>query len=147
MILNRNKKHLLHRFLASHLVIVLLVIFGDLHCKDIFVVWAVTVIFPNIALSLITNLDSMEIGGDNIKLVFYTWLFIKRIESYRYEDLIFTYKKEFEAKSYSTLFRIYKKGNEKSLISIGGLVDGWYDENVKEIIQELNKRGIEVKTK
>ncbi|MNL87519.1 hypothetical protein D3C87_2167110 [compost metagenome] len=61
--------------------------------------------------------------------------------------MLFTYKGEYEGKSYSTLFRVYEKGNEKSIISIGGLVDGFYDNEIKEIIAELEKKGIEIKTK
>jgi len=46
MILNRNKKYLLHRFLISHLFVIALAIFDNLLCKDVFVIWIVTVVIP-----------------------------------------------------------------------------------------------------
>ena len=50
-------------------------------------------------------------------------------------------------RDYGIMTSILKVKGDKSVISIGGLVDGFYDDQIKEIIQELNKKGIEVKTK
>ncbi|SHG60137.1 hypothetical protein SAMN05443663_103275 [Flavobacterium defluvii] len=146
MIFKRNKKYLLHRFLISHIFLFFLILGNKLNLGKIFMVWILTVIIPNVIFSLIKSLSSIEFQNDHIQLIFNKWFFKKDIKSYRYEDLLFTYKQENEGKAWGTRFRIYKKGEEKSLFSVSEL-DGWYDENIEEIIQELNKIGIEVKTK
>ncbi|MND87277.1 hypothetical protein D3C80_792720 [compost metagenome] len=147
MIFKRNKRYLLYRILVSHFFIVILALSGTLVYEDIPFVWGITVFVPNLALSLVKNLSSVEIKEDHIDLTFEIYVYKKIIQSYKYDKLLFTYKGEYEGKSYSTLFRVYEKGNEKSIISIGGLVDGFYDNEIKEIIAELEKKGIEIKTK
>lgn len=146
MVVKRNSKYLLYRILVSHLFIIVLALSGELRYKDIFVVWLVTVIIPNVLLSLVKNLSSIEFKDDNIQLVFNKWFFKKHIESYKYDDLLFTYKTECESKAWDTVFRIYKKGNEKSIISVEGIINGWYENDIRKIIIELEKRGISVVT-
>lgn len=146
MIFERNKKYLLNRFLISHIFLVFFALGGKLHLENILIVWILIVIIPNVIISLVKSLISIELQNDHIELIFAKWFFKRDVKSYRYEDLLLTYKQENEGKSWGIRFRIYKKGEEKSLFSVDE-IDGWYGENIKEIIQELNKRGIEVKTK
>lgn len=145
MVVERNKNYLLYRFLVSHIFIIIFALWG-MDYEDIPVVWIVTVIIPNVLLSLVKNLTLIEIRSDDIQLVFNIWFSKKTVELYRFEDLTFTSKIECENKAWDTRFRIYKKGNEKSIISIGGVDEGYYEKEIEMIITELEKRGINVVT-
>jgi len=146
MIFERNKKYLMHRFLISHIFLLFFALGGKLHLENIVIVWILTVIIPNVIISLVKSLSSIELQNDHIQLIFITWFSKKNVKLYRYEDVLFSYKDENEGKAWGKRFRIYKKGEEKSLFSVSDL-DGWYEENIKEVIEELNKRGVDVKTK
>jgi len=147
MIIKRNKNYLLYRFLALHFFLIILALLGKLKYENAFIIWIVTVVLPNLIFLALKNLISIDVNEDFIQLNFSVWFLKKHVEVYKYDNLIFTHKNEFEGKARDVKFRIYKKGSDKSVISIGGLVDGFYDDQIKEIIQELNKKGIEVKTK
>ena len=146
MVFKRSKKYWLYRFLVSHIFIVFIALGGNLTYENIPVIWSVTVIIPNVILSVVKNLSSVEIESEYVKLIFKKCFYKKQIESYRYSDLLFTYKMEWESRSKGMYFRIYKKGNEKSIISIGGIIDGFSEDEIERIITELNKKGIDVKT-
>ncbi|MCY1460973.1 hypothetical protein D9M71_785820 [compost metagenome] len=133
--------------MVCHLLILFLGIGRHLTHNNFLPIWLVFVIFPNVIFSLVKKIYSIELKNDTINLVFDKWFFKKHEESYRYDDLLFTYKEEIEGKSWGNRLRIYKKGNEKSVISTAGFVDGFGDDEIKKIIIELEKRGIEVKTK
>ncbi|WP_281232418.1 hypothetical protein [Flavobacterium gelatinilyticum] len=144
MIIERNKKYLLYRILMSHILILFIYIGGNLTLSNILPIWIVSVVLPNFILSFLKNLKAVEIHDDYIILIFSKY-FKKHKESYRYTDLRFTYKNEFEgANSRGLKFRIYKKDIDKSIVNIGGLIDGWYENQIIEIITELEKNKIEV---
>lgn len=101
-------------------------------------------ILSNFILLFTKNLKAIEIKNYNISLVFNKY-FKESIELYLLSDLKFTYKIETGSKgSMSAEFRIYKNGDDKSIVSIGGFIDGWTEDKIYEIIEELNKLGIEV---
>ena len=142
MLIKRNKKYLLYRFFALHFFIIILGLLGKLQYENVFIMWILTVVLPNLIFLVLKNLSSINIHEDFIQLNFHVYIFKQQIEVYKYDDLIFTYKNEFEGKARDFKFRIYKKECEKSIISIGGLVDGFYDDEIKKMIIELNKKGI-----
>ncbi|MCC9073230.1 hypothetical protein LNQ49_16760 [Flavobacterium sp. F-65] len=145
MMFKRNKKYLLYRVLVSHLFILLIAIGGNLTCNNVLPIWSIFVVVPNLILTFFKNLRGIEIKDDCIILIFNKYFFKEHIEVYEYKDLKFTYGNEFEgANSISLKFRIYKKDCNKSIISIGGIIDGWYKEQMDEIIEELEKKRIEV---
>lgn len=131
--------------MVSHIFIVAFLLWG-MDYEDIPIVWGVTVIIPNVLFSLTKNLNSMKFESDHIKLIFNKFFYKKHIESYKYDELLFTYKTECEGKSWGMRFRIYKKGSDKSIISISGVSDGWYEKEIETLIIELEKRGINVIT-
>lgn len=134
----RNKKYLLYRILVSHLLIMLVLICGNLTYASSIMLWLLTVLFPNLILSFLKNLKSINIKKEHIELIFDKQFLKERTEKYEYSNLKFTYKNEFEgASSLSMKFRIYKKDDNKSIISIGGLLDGWYEEQINDIVVEL----------
>lgn len=146
MIFKRNKRFLIYRILVCHFFILVLCILNELVFTDLVVIWIVTVVLPNLILSIVKNLKVIETRENCIKLVFNKWFLKNDVKIYKYDNLTFTYKSEFEgANSRSMKFRIYIRGNEKSLISIGGVIDGWYEDEIKKIIAELKKNGVEMK--
>ncbi|MGE6356066.1 hypothetical protein ACQKCJ_19530 [Flavobacterium sp. NPDC079362] len=145
MMFKRNKKYLLYRILVSHFLILLIAIGGNLTYANAIPLWCITIILPNLILSFLKNLKAINVKKEHIELIFNKYFFKEHTESYKYTDLKFTYKNEFEgASSLSMKFRIYKKKDNKSIISIGGLLDGWYKKQINEMVEELEKKGIEV---
>lgn len=139
MIFKKNKKYLLHRFLASHIFILLIAVGQNLTYTNILPIWFITVVFPNLILCSLKNLKAIEIKNNHIKLVFNKYFYKEETEFYEYTNLRFTYRNEYEASSLSMKFRIYKKNSNKSIISIGGILDGWDEKQIEGIIKELEK--------
>jgi hypothetical protein len=109
----------------------------------VLVIWLITAVYPNVILTVSKNLRAVEINDTNLSLIF-NQCFKQVKEIYNYEDLVFTYKIETGARnSKSWKFRIFKKGHAKSLVSVGGMFDGWTDTKIFDVISELKKRGIE----
>ncbi|MBE8725381.1 hypothetical protein [Flavobacterium hungaricum] len=145
MIFKRNNQYLLYRILLSHILILFIAIGGNLTYTNFLPIWILFVMLPNLMLSFFKNLKTIETNHEEIKLVFNIYFFKRVSESYLYTDIRFTYKDEYEgSNSRGMKFRIYGKDSNKSIISLGGLIDGWSEEKITEIIMELQKKGIEV---
>ena len=92
--------------------------------------------------SFTKNLKAIEIG-ENCVCLFFNKYFKETREIYKFENLNFTYKVETGGKgSRSLQFRIYEKGREKSIASIGGMFDGWTEDRIADIIMELKSNGV-----
>lgn len=141
MIFKRDKKYLLYTISVSHLLMFFIGIGGNLTRTNFLPIWVIFVVLPNFILFILKNLSSIEVREKDIVLIFSKY-FKTYIESYDHTDLKFTYKKEFEANSRGMRFKIFKKEDVKSIVNIGGLADGWPDNEIEKIIIELEKRGI-----
>jgi hypothetical protein len=144
MIFKRNKKYLFYTISVSHLLMFFIGIGGNLTTTNFLPLWIITVVLPNLIIITLKSLRSIDVRDEYMILMF-SKHFKSYIESYKYDDLLFTYKEEIEGKSWGTRFRIYKKGSEKSITSVGGVVDGWPEEEIEKIITELKSKGIDVK--
>lgn len=145
MIIKRNNNYLFYRVAITHIFALLVFLSGKLNFIAIFIIWLVTAIIPNFVLSFTKNLKVIEVKDDKLYLIFSEY-FKEVIECYNYFDLNFTYKNEIGAKgSVTKEFRVCKINNGKSVISIGGIFDGWTEDKIYKIIEELNKIGIKIK--
>lgn len=145
MIFERNSNYLINRIIVSHFFTIILLFQKNINFNGLVLVWFITVVLFNFVLSFTKNLKEIEIKEHSIRLVFNNH-FKEVTELYDYGNLKFTNKIEISGAkgAKGREFRIYKKGNDKSVASIGGLIDGWSKDIIYEIIEELNKLGIEV---
>ena len=145
MIFKRNSNYLIHRILVSHFFTIILLFQKNINFNVLVLVWFITVVLFNFVISFTKNLKEIEIQEHSIRLVFNNH-FKEVTELYDYGNLKFTNKIEISGAkgAKSREFRIYKNCNDKRVASIGGLIDGWSKDIIYEIIEELNKLGIEV---
>lgn len=145
MKIKRNTNYLLYRIVLTHILTLILFLGQKLNFGTILLIWFVTAVLPNFVLSFGKNLKAVEIQNDkNICLIFNKY-FKEVKEFYDCNSLKFTYQTETGTRGAKSMeFRIYKKDSERSMISIGGFFDGWTDDKISEIIEELNKIEIKV---
>ena len=145
MIIKRNNNYLLYRIAFTHIITLIAFFNSKLNSIHILIIWFLTAIFPNFILSFTRNLKAIEVKEDSICLIFSKY-FKEVTEHYFYSNLKFTYKVEITgAKGARSLkFRIYTINNNKQVISIGGFLEGWTEDKISEIIEELNRIGIKI---
>lgn len=144
MKIKRNNNYIIFRLVISNVFVIIVCSMGKFNFAITAIIWFVIVVFANFMLSFTKNLKAIEFKNDKLSLIFNKY-FKEVIEFYNYTDLKFTYKEEIGGKGSASMeFRVYKINNDQSIISIGGTFDGWTDDKIYEIIEELNKLGIEV---
>lgn len=145
MNIKRNNNYNIFRLVISNVFALIVCSVGKFNFTITAIIWFIIVVVANFMLSFTKNLKAIELKDDKLCLIFSEY-FKEVIEFYNYSDLKYTYKNEIGGKgSVSMEFRIYKKDCYDTLIiSIGGTFDGWSDDKIYKIIEELNKLGIEV---
>ncbi len=139
MYIQRDSRFYLYRFLFSHIFVIIALFDKDITFQNISVLWFLTVFLFNLVLSCGNSLKAIKFNESELKLSFNRFLF-NHENIFNYEDLQFSYKKEAGARGIkSEEFRIYDKKKEK-IISIGGFIDGWSENKINEIIEELKKK-------
>ena len=138
MYIQRDNRFYLYRFLFSHIFVIIALFDKDISFDNISVIWFSTVFLFNLIMSFGNSLKTVNFYENKLKLSFKRFLHNYE-NTFNYEDLYFSYKKEAGARGVkSDEFRIYDIKKNK-IISIGGFIDGWSENKINKIISEFKK--------
>jgi hypothetical protein len=142
MIYYKSNKNLLFGILIYNLFFgVVIMLSGKIEVKIILLCWLI-MIFPAILFTILgKKIKSIEIS-EKLTLTFSAF-FKSNSNSFEFKNLQYSYKIETGAKgSRASELRIYNAVPKAKIIGLGRGFDGWPDETVFDIIDNLKKVGI-----
>lgn len=141
MIYKRENKYFIFRFIQTLIFpfVILLVVDNYYWIAGVFliIILLLFIFFEFYS----KRLFAIKIDDNEVHLFFFQF-FLKKERIYRFNELMYSYKNEVGARGIKSMeFRIYKD-RQVLIKSIGRSLDGWSDNIINEIIEELKTKGV-----
>ena len=144
MIFERENKYLYYRVIILHIFPIISLSIKDVEFKTVLLVWLIMVLLPNFLFLINKSAKLIDVADKSISITF-TNLFKSIIETYKYDELKITYLTETGVRGVkSSEFRIYSLKSDRMILSVGGSFDGWTDEIIYDLIDNLKENNVKV---